>query len=294
MAVRSGSNGRVVAARLTAVLWRGGSNLLLALLALYILLPVVAVLLYGLATRWTATPLPDGYTLRYWASAFEDSRIVGALGRSLLLAATTVVLDVIAVVPALYAAHAGNRRIRVIAELAAVIPFALPWVAIAFGILLLAGQFTPALLGTPLLLALAYAALHFPFLYWAVDGAMSAVDIATLGEAAETCGATRTQTICRIVLPNILGGIASGGILVFASSFGEFALVQMLVGGSFETIPLWSADALGATAGKFPELAVVTFATFVLLFALSALLVFGTGSQTVRLIPGGPAVARKG
>lgn len=269
---------------------RIGSNLLLALLALYFFLPIVAVLLYAIATRWTATVLPDGYTLQYWAAAFEDPRIFGAFLRSIWLGAATVVLDMIAVVPAAYWARVRNPRIRVVAELSAVIPFALPWVAIAFGILLLAGEFAPFALGTIVLLVLAYAAVHFPFLYWAVDGAMAAADINQLNDAAETCGATPIQTIRRVVLPNIAGGIASGGILVFASSFGEFALAQMLAGGAFETVPLWSAEALRATTGKFPQLAVITFVTFIVLFVLSAVLVFGTGARTVRLFPGGLAM----
>jgi hypothetical protein len=67
----------------------------------------------------------------------------------------------------------------------------------------------------------------------------------------------------------------------------------MLVGGSFETVPLWGADALRATLGKFPELAVITFTTFVVLFILSAVLVFGTGAQTIRLLPGAGAVEQK-
>lgn len=266
--------------------WRIGSSLLLGALAAYLFLPMLAVLIYSLATRWTMTVLPDGYTVQYWISAFSDPRLFSAFIRTVVLAAAAVAIDVLVVVPAIYWAHVRNRRIRMIAELAAVIPFALPWVAIAFGILLLGGRYAPDLLGTPLLLMLAYAAVHFPFLYWAVDGAMAAADIVVLSEAAETCGAAPLQIIRRVVVPNISGGVVSGGILVFASCFGEFALVQMLAGGAFETVPLWSADALRATAGKFPELAVITFTTFIVLFILSAILVFGTGAQTIRLLPG--------
>jgi len=277
------------AARLPRIL----SSLLFGALALYLILPMLAVLIYSLARRWTATILPDGYTIQYWISALQDPRLFGAFVRSVVLAGATVAIDVLVVVPATYWAYVRNRRIRIIAEMAAVVPFALPWVAIAFGILLLSGRFAPALLGTPLLLMLAYAAVHFPFLYWAVDGAMAAADVVALSEAAETCGATPLQIIRRVVVPNITGGVVSGGILVFASSFGEFALVQMLVGGSFETVPLWSADALRATLGKFPELAVITFTTFMVLFVLSAILVFGTGAQTIRLLPGARAVEQR-
>ncbi len=271
-----------------------GAALMLAAVGLYLVLPMLAVLLYSLATRWAATPLPEGYTLAHWTEAFADPRLTGAVLRSLALAAAAVALDVAVVVPAAYVGHVRNHRVRMLAELSAVIPFALPWVSIAFGVLLLAGTAAPLLLGTPLLLVLVHAAVHFPFLYWAVDAAMTANGVAQLNEAAETCGAGTGQILLRVVLPAVSGGIASGGILVFASSFGEFALAQMLVGGSFETVPLWSADALGATVGRFPELAVMTVATFLLLFALSVLLVVASGAQGVRLLPGAPVAARAG
>ncbi len=273
--------------------WRIGSFLLFVALALYMLLPILAVLLYSLATRWMAHILPDGYTLGYWRAAFNDPRLVAAATRSVTLATVAVLIDICVVVPATYWAHVRNRRIRTVVEVAAGIPFALPWVVIGFGVLLLAGQVAPFLLGKPILLMLAHAAVNFPFLYWAVDGAMAAADIPRLSEAAETCGATPLQIIVRVVMPNITAGIVSGGILVFASSFGEFALAQILSGGAFETVPLWSYDALGATVGKFPELAVITFATFILLFVLSAALVFGTGAQVIRLLPGARAVEQR-
>ncbi len=98
----------------------------------------------------------------------------------------------------------------------------------------------------------------------------------------------RPTTIIRhVVLPNIGGGIAAGGILVFAASFGEFALAQILSGAAFETVPSWSADALGRSAeGRFNELAVVTFVTFAVLFVVAVATVLWTGASGVRLLPG--------
>ena len=46
--------------------------------------------------------------------------------------------------------------------------------------------------------------------------------------------------IRHVVLPNIGGGLAAGGILVFAASFGEFALAQILgVAGDISAM-LWN------------------------------------------------------
>jgi putative spermidine/putrescine transport system permease protein len=92
-------------------------------------------------------------------------------------------------------------------------------------------------------------------------------------------------TIRRIVLPNIRPGLVTGSILVFATSFGEFAVVQVLVGGNFETVPLWQADALYSATPRFAQLAASSFATFAILFALSSLVSFMNRGRVTRIVP---------
>jgi putative spermidine/putrescine transport system permease protein len=258
-----------------ALIWRAVRPVLQVGSLLYLLLPVAAIVLYSLATRWTSTILPSGYTIDHWAAAFGDPRLVAAFVRSTALATAAAVLDAVLVVPAVYWSRVRNPRIRTVLQVAAAIPFALPYLVIAFGILTLYGSnaITAGLNNSLPELVLAHAAICFPFMYWAVDAAMAAAGIERLAEAAEVAGATTLQAIRRIIVPNIVPGLVSGAILVFATSFGEFAVVQVLVGGSFETVPLWQADALYSTNPRFDELAASAVATFGLLFVLSALVV---------------------
>ena len=67
--------------------------LLFGVVAIYLLLPVTAIALYSFATSWTAHALPDGYTLAHWESAFNNSRLLSALGRTFLLALAVLLLD---------------------------------------------------------------------------------------------------------------------------------------------------------------------------------------------------------
>jgi putative spermidine/putrescine transport system permease protein len=260
--------------------------LLLVTIGAYLVLPLLSVVLYSLATRWTAHVLPDGYTLEHWLQAATDARVLAAFGRSIALASVVVVLDIALVLPAAYWARVHNKRIRTAIELCAVIPFALPYVVIAFGVLQLTGQLLPWAQNTAWLLALAHAAVAFPFLYWALDGALAAADVERLSQAAETCGASPLQTLRHVVIPNVTSGLITGSMLVFATSFNEFALAQILVGAAFETVPLWSNEALGKTFGRFNELAVVTTLTFSVLFVLSGASVWWNRAQTIRLLPG--------
>ncbi len=275
---------------------RAARVLLFAGVALYAVLPMVAVLLYSVASRWTAHILPDGYTLDWWTSTFADSRVRDAFVTSFVLATLTAVLDVALVVPAAYWARVRNPRIRTLIEPAAAIPFSLPYLVIGFGILQFSGIVVPSLQGTFALLVVGYVAIAFPFVYWAVDGALAAAGIERLSEAAETCGATPIQIIWRVVLPNVRAGVVSGGLLAFAAILGEFAMVQVMASG-VNTIPVWAAESIRSYSGDpgaFNRLAVVTFVLFVLLFAISAAVVYWNRGQTVRILPGAGSVERRG
>jgi len=265
-----------------------GRGLLLVGLVIYLLLPIGAVLLYAFSTRWTNHILPDGYTASHWLQALADPRLVAVMLRTLGLALLVTLLDILLIVPAIYWQWIHNPRIRPHLELTAAIPFVLPYVVIAFGILSLSGQFLPAALGTVWLLALGHGAIAFPFFYWAVDNAMAAADVALLNEVAKTCGASPWRILAQVILPNISAGIATGSMLVFAVSFNEFALVQILVGARYETVSLYSLDLLTGTNADFNKLAVITVFTFGIVFSLSALSVYlnrGQG-QTRRLMIG--------
>ncbi|MEV8632630.1 ABC transporter permease subunit [Streptosporangium sp. NPDC051023] len=249
-------------------------RIFLGLLGLYFGLPLLAALLYSVATRWTDTPLPDGYTLDHWLGVFGKPDVTSALLRSLLLSAVVVVVDTLLVVPAAYWSVVHNPRIGSVVQTIAVIPFAVPWVVIGAGLQLVTASFAPDLFGTFWLLAAATAAIAFPFMYWAVEGSLIAAGAVRLSEAAATCGAGPVQTLVRVIFPAIRGGVVSGALLVVATAMNEFALAKILVGAKFETLPIWSArQFVSRTLGDPNALAVVTIFTFGLLFALSALVV---------------------
>lgn len=260
-------------------------------IVLYLAIPMIAVLLYSFSGRWTSHMFPDYYTLEHWKNGLTDQRLLMALWRSAWMGAAVLLLDIVIVVPAVYWQRVRNPRIRTFTELSAAIPFVLPFVVIAFGILKVMGATAPQLLGTPWIIWLGHAAIAFPFLYWAVDGAMSAANVVRLNEAAQVCGATPLQTLRLVVIPNIGAGLAAGGMLVFATSFGEFALVQILAGARFENVSLYSLDLLAQTTSQAEKLAVLTIITFVVLFAISVGVVYANRGQIGRLLPGARAMS---
>jgi putative spermidine/putrescine transport system permease protein len=235
---------------------------------LYLVLPIVAVVLYSVAGRWTMGGLPDFLTLAHWQAALASTRIVGAFMTSLSLGLWTTLIVLVLTVPAVYWARVRNPRIRPLLEMSAAVPFALPFIVLGFALLYFTGTFAPPLQGSYPLVVLAYVAVSFPFVYWTLDGAMAAADVRRLSEVAAACGASARVTIWRIVLPNIRSGMATAAMLAFALAIGEFALVNVLA-GSLNTVPILSATLIMETGGTLAPLAVITSVVFVLLFVMS-------------------------
>lgn len=261
---------------------------LLGLWGVFLALPVVATMLYSVATVWRGQALPDGFTLSWWTQTLREPRVVEALMRSTWLAAVTVLVVAAIVLPALYWGYIRNPRIRVVMQLCALLPFALPFVVLAYGIKRLAGasELTQPWEASPLLVVLGHVALAFPFFLWPVDGAMAAAGVRQLSEAAETSGASPLSTLFRVVIPNIRTGILTGAILTFATSFGEYSIARVITGSSFETLPVWQVAALQDTRGNPNGVAVMAMFTFLLLFVVSVLIARTGRGEPLRLLPG--------
>jgi putative spermidine/putrescine transport system permease protein len=259
----------------------------IALIALFTVAPMLATMLYSLATVWRRRPLPDGYTLQWWVDTLSDQAFLAAAARSLLLALATVLLINLLVLPPLYWSHVRNPRIRPVLQLAALIPFVLPGIVMAAAINRFVGLWplTAGLQATASLLLLSSIAVSFSAYLWAVDGAMRSARIASLCEAASTLGATPLYMLRRVVVPNIKHGIAIGSLLAFAGVIGELALPRIITGSSFETIPLWQLRQMRGTDADPNAVAVSSLLLLALLFVFSVLVIRRSRGGIAGIIP---------
>jgi putative spermidine/putrescine transport system permease protein len=118
-------------------------------------------------------------------------------------------------------------------------------------------------------LTFVYVVLVLPFAYRALDGALSAIDLKTLSEAARSLGAGWFGTIARVVVPNIWSGILSAAFISIAVVLGEYTIASL---SGFQTLQvqivlIGKADGPTSVAAS---LAVLVFG-FVLLLVLALL-----------------------
>jgi putative spermidine/putrescine transport system permease protein len=267
-------------------------RVLFGLVTAYVTLPILAALLYSLSTSWTGNDgrvLPDGYTLHWWTGLISDDRLVAAVGRSLMVALLTVAIVTAMIVPPLYWAYVRNPRLRTLMSTVALIPFALPFVVMAFGIKEVTSHIpvVSEYSSSWQMVVVGHVALCFPFFLWPVDAAMAAAGIPRLHEAAQTSGANAFTTLVRVVIPNIRTGLLTGSILVFAISFGEYSIAKVITGASFETVPVWQVQLTPVNGGGNPNgVAVMSVITFALFFAVSLFAALTKGGTSVQALPG--------
>jgi len=267
---------------------------LFGLVGLYLTAPIVATLLYSFATVWRNTAFPDGFTIRWWQETLTDARLVDSLLRSLVVAALAVAIIAAITLPPLYWAYVRNPRLRTIMQVAALLPFALPFVVLAYGMKSLAGltPFTAQYEASEQLLVLGHVALAFPSFLWPVDAAMASAGVRRLHEAAEVAGARPSTALLRVVLPNIKAGLVTGSVLAFATSFGEYSIAQVITGSSYETLPVWQVANLKDTRGNPNGVAVMAALVFALFFLVTLVIARLGKGETVRLLPGVDASRR--
>jgi putative spermidine/putrescine transport system permease protein len=251
-----------------------GFTLLFVIFSGYMLIPLVGVFLFSIATTWFDTILPVGYTVDHITETINDPLFVPTVGRSVIASIFTILVSVILMTPVMFLLHVAAPRLRPIVEFLSLLPFALPTIVLALSLIRTYSSPPIVLSGTPALLILSYVVTGLPFMYRALDNSLRAIDTMALSEASATLGASRWTTLRRVILPNISTGLAAGALLVFSVSFGEFTLSSFIVGDAWKTSGVWTVAIWDDQPHKTTVMVVIGFAiswliSLIILFAFS-------------------------
>ncbi len=210
--------------------------ILIAFFLFYMLLPIFSTYVFSVATRWDRTILPEGFTFEYYGKATEASYFSSSLRNSMILSISTILVSLLLVVPTVYWIYVRLPKAKPILEVLMILPFGIPTVVLA---LALVQVYNATPIGrTPVLLIGAVFIYSMPFMYRPIANSLRAIDAQTLTEAGQSLGATTFQVLWKVIIPNILPGIISGSLLVFATVFAEFTLTKLIIGARFKTFPL--------------------------------------------------------
>jgi len=197
------------------------------------LVVIVLVPLSGLA--WRSSALGSA---KFWSLA-SDPRTVHALyvsfGTALIAAAINVVFGVLAAWVLVRYRFPGRRIVDAIIDL----PFALPTAVAGIALTTIyapngwLGSFVQGLglkvAYTPVGIVIALVFVGLPFMVRTVQPVLAEQD-RELEEAAALLGASRLQTIARVILPALTPAILTGFALALARGVGEYGSVIFIAG----------------------------------------------------------------
>jgi iron(III) transport system permease protein len=207
-----------------AYLWIG-------LILIITLSPHLGVLLLSFAKVWSFSPLPDAYTLEHYATVFQDAS--GMIQNTLIYCGLAAGLDVLLGVTIAYLILRTNLPARQWLDWIATASLAVPGIVLAIGFLrMFKGVTVPGtdilLTGTWVAIMLAYAVRRLPYALRSCMAALQQVHI-SLEEAAESVGANKINSIRRVLVPLMTGGILAGFVTSFITAAVELSATIMLV-----------------------------------------------------------------
>lgn len=207
-----------------AYLWIG-------VILLVTLSPHLGVLLLSFAKVWSFSPLPDAYTLEHYETVFQDAS--GMIQNTLIYCGLAAGLDVLLGVTIAYLILRTNLPARQWLDWIATASLAVPGIVLAIGFLrVFKGVVVPGtdvlLTSTWVAIMLAYAVRRLPYALRSCMAALQQVHI-SLEEAAESVGANKINSIRRVLVPLMTGGILAGFVTSFITAAVELSATIMLV-----------------------------------------------------------------
>lgn len=239
----------------TAV-WRIG---VITLFLAFMIVPVIATALFSVSIRWDRTIWPEGFTTQWWVKVTSKTAFKNAMLNSVFVSVATVAASLVLVAPTAYWVHTKLPRVKPLIEVLAILPFGLPGVVLALGLIRFYSSVPLPIINTANILIASYIVITLPFMYRAVMNALEAIDTKTLAEAAQSLGANDRLVFLRVILPNISSGVVNGSLLVFSAVFAEFALANLLIGTRFKTFPMYLVEFTRFDARQASALAFISF-----------------------------------
>lgn len=252
-------------------------------LIIYLLIPLLGTFLFSVAGKWDHTILPESFTLKWYIDLFQDERFFTAFQHTLFLIVMTVGLSILIMLPTIFIITVYFRKGEGMLQAAAMLPYGIPPIVGAVGLIKLYSDGPIQISGTPWILIGAYFVTILPFMYQGIRNSLRTINAVELVDAAQLLGASTFQAFLTVVLPNILSGILVSILLSVALLFSEFSFANLLVGGQFETLQIYLSNKLN-NSGHLTSAIVITYYSVILVLTGAVLkITFKNQKKTIPL-----------
>jgi spermidine/putrescine transport system permease protein len=241
---------------------------LIALFCFFALYLPIAILVIYAFNAGTSVAIWEGFSLRWFYSAWQNEQVQDASLRSLWVAfVAAIVSSVVATMAAIATTRTPNYKGLTFKYAFINQPLMVPEIVTAVALLIVFSRIKVWTGYTGLgYMLMAHTAFCIPFAYLPIRARLENMDL-TLERAAADLYATPWQAFKRVTLPLLIPGIIAGFMLAFVISLDDVVITEFVKSGGQETLPTYMLGQLRRVVT--PEINAIATA----FLALSVLLV---------------------
>ena len=244
------------------------ARIYVGILLLIIYLPILVLMVYSFTTSTTIGAI-RGFSLKNYVTLLSDeelrSMIVGTVALAFGSAVIATILGTLGAIGSFYSKAVPSGYISALNEVPVVNADVVTGFSICIALVVVCGidksTFIPLVVG--------HVVLSAPFVYLSVIPKLKQMD-SSLYEAAMDLGATPTQALTKVVLPQIASGIVSGFALALTLSLDDYFIASYTKPATFDTI---STYVVNATKGSQTEIKTALWALSTVIFFVVILVV---------------------
>ena len=211
------------------------SKIYLSLLMFFFYLPILYTIAFSFNSTKSLTRF-QGFSLRWYADIFQNRTMMNAVWYTFVIAIiATVISTIIGTITAIGLSKSKKIISNVVLQVNN-LPIMNPEIVTAVGLLMLFASI-PMIEKGFITLLLAHIMFCIPYVILSVMPKLRTLD-PNLIEAAMDLGATPTQSLIKVIVPQIMPGIIAGALIAFTMSFDDFVISYFVTGNGVNNISI--------------------------------------------------------
>lgn len=206
-----------------------------ALLAVWLLAPILVIIPLSLTERKSFVFPPTGYSSKWFDTFWSSAEWVDSTKNSVIVAVLSAVVATVVGTSAALAARLLSTTAKLILTAAVLLPMIIPGVFLAIADYFVFLQM--GLVGTYLGFVVANSVLALPLVYLPVAATLAGFD-SRLELAAASLGANRWVSFKTVTLPLILPGVLAGAAFAFVTAWDEVLVALFISDPQLTTLPV--------------------------------------------------------
>lgn len=247
-------------------IWFWVFRIFCGLILVFLMIPVLVIIPLSFSDSTFLTYPIQGFSLRWYEQIFSAGPWMDSLKNSLIVAPLATLLAMIFGTLAAVGLNRADFPGKGLILALLISPMVVPLVIVAVGMYFFFANL--GLLNSYTGLVIAHAVLGVPFVVITVNATLQGFDYNQM-RAGASLGASPLRVFFTVVLPQIIPGVASGGLFAFATSFDEVVVALFIASPTERTLPIQMFSGIRENISP----AIAAMATILILMSVVLLLV---------------------